>query len=404
MRRSARIPGRRRHAAAALALAAAVASATFAACLRVSWMRDGQGREQAKAAFLLSPHLGWHGRWFLPGNPGKCPPRLARRAQRQGQQGDDGLGDLVDALDELLEGELAEIGASDVSPWPSSSEESKAEDSWPELEFQEDWAQPEQEADEPSAPLSVGETAAESLALSDQGILPEMLSAGLQRAPEYGPDMYVGSLMQIQATVDMRVKSYTVKMNALARYIEDLEGELDETHESLEAVENRLKVEQKLRLEAEEERDELKRQEAALSARLVDDADAQMDFAERVEELDREANLMAERLDSGQVSEEEAARVEEQLIEAQAQQAEGAAERDRLREQYSEIQKLEAAATARAESAANTADELRDELESMRSKIDHVTSRYDDEVRRRQEAEGKFQELVQRIQARKAAR
>lgn len=227
---------------------------------------------------------------------------------------------------------------------------------------------------------------------------------GLRAAPEYGAGMFVANADQISAIVDLKVQKVQASLNALKRYMEELEGELVKKEDQLEDVQLRLQEEEHARLAAEAERDELVAQRAALEAKLVEDTEAEQKAQRQVDDMDLEAELVAARLARGEITEEEAALIEEELIRAEARRLTA---RETTREDTGELQKVQGAAedaSVRIAEMAGEGERLQADLQRMRDQVAAAQAERDEESRKREEADDRFNKLVERIQAKVGSR
>lgn len=221
------------------------------------------------------------------------------------------------------------------------------------------------------------------------------LTLGLKPAPaEYGADMYVISGADLERIVEVKVQKIQGSLNALKRYMEELESDLMQKEDQLDSTEAQLQVEEQLRQAAEAERDALLQQRAALEAKLVEDRQAASTIEQEVLDMDAQAEEIADRRSRGEISEEEACALEEQLIQAQARRLS-----TRRKKEYEQVSADTVQASLRAEEAAKEEERLRRELVEVRLQVEKVKAERDQEAERREEADSRFNQLVQRIQA-----
>jgi len=228
--------------------------------------------------------------------------------------------------------------------------------------------------------------------------------AGLRPAPEYGSGMYIASAKQIEQIVEGKVQKIQASLNALKRYMEELEEELIKKEDQLEEVQIQLQEEEELRLAAEAERDELLEQRACLEAKLVEDRREEQNAQQQVDDFDRQAEEVAERLARGEIDEEEASRIEEELIRAEARRLTA---RESSRQDGEELQKVSVAseeANKKVAEMSREGERLQEEMRKMREQMAAVEAEREEEAKKRIEADSRFNALVQRIQAKVGGR
>eukprot|EP00933_Yihiella_yeosuensis_P068778 TRINITY_DN7475_c0_g2_i3.p1 TRINITY_DN7475_c0_g2~~TRINITY_DN7475_c0_g2_i3.p1 ORF type:complete len:420 (+),score=113.47 TRINITY_DN7475_c0_g2_i3:90-1349(+) len=125
---------------------------------------------------------------------------------------------------------------------------------------------PQPSAPELSTPRSTTEQSADELASfasssstdEDEGakggsLMQAAIATGMRPAPEYGSDTYVASIGQISKLVDAKLDkaraTHFAGMQALQRYVMQLEGDLDAKEEEFRVIEDELK-EEKLKAKA----------------------------------------------------------------------------------------------------------------------------------------------------------
>jgi len=228
--------------------------------------------------------------------------------------------------------------------------------------------------------------------------------AGLRPAPEYGSGMYIASAKQIEQIVEGKVQKIQASLNALKRYMEELEEELIKKEDQLEEVQIQLQEEEELRLAAEAERDELLEQRACLEAKLVEDKREEQNAQQQVDDFDRQAEEVAERLARGEIDEEEASRIEEELIRAEARRLTA---RESSRQDGEDLQKVSVAseeANKKIAEMSREGERLQEEMRKMREEMAAVEAEREEEAKKRVEADSRFNALVQRIQAKVGGR
>lgn len=231
-----------------------------------------------------------------------------------------------------------------------------------------------------------------------------MTIAGLRPAPEYGSGMYIASAKQIEQIVEGKVQKIQASLNALKRYMEELEEELIKKEDQLEEVQIQLQEEEELRLAAEAERDELLEQRACLEAKLVEDKREEQNAQQQVDDFDRQAEEVAERLARGEIDEEEASRIEEELIRAEARRLTA---RESSRQDGEDLQKVSVAseeANKKIAEMSREGERLQEEMRKMREEMAAVEAEREEEAKKRVEADSRFNALVQRIQAKVGGR
>lgn len=91
---------------------------------------------------------------------------------------------------------------------------------------------------------------------SREGLMNAIRLTGVRPAPEYGGDMFVASLPQIGKVVRLQLekakRAHLAGMQALRRYVVQLETDLDSKDEEATAAAGRLEEEKRLRFKAEE--------------------------------------------------------------------------------------------------------------------------------------------------------
>jgi len=120
--------------------------------------------------------------------------------------------------------------------------------------------------------------------------------------------------------------------------------------------------------------------------------------------MDLEAELVAARLARGEITEEEAALIEEELIRAEARRLTA---RETTREDTGELQKVQGAAedaSVRIAEMAGEGERLQADLQRMRDQVAAAQAERDEESRKREEADDRFNKLVERIQAKVGSR
>ncbi|CAE8623089.1 unnamed protein product, partial [Polarella glacialis] len=140
-----------------------------------------------------------------------------------------------------------------------------------------------------SAGQAAGETTSVQQQLSDRSgeessLRVALLHTGVRPAPEYGGDMYVASIRQLDTLFDAKLekasRAHQAGMQALQRYVVQLEGDLDIKEDEVSAVDTQLKEERQRRFEAEEKAQEALSQlsaggEASPAAIAAAEAEAQ---------------------------------------------------------------------------------------------------------------------------------
>lgn len=232
----------------------------------------------------------------------------------------------------------------------------------------------------------------------------QMQVAGLRRAPlEFGENTYLATPDQIEQIVERMMQKYHASLNAMKRYANELEDELNKQEEQFDALQALLE-EEKLRRDAVEvERDALQQRRASLEATLVNDGQAKQDAETMVRAMDVEAEKVAERLSRGEISEEEAEQIEEELIRAQAKRLAAVQHVERNEKDLAEVTSATAEAVQRATAAEASEQKLQEELAALRAAAQTVQEERDAEALKREEADHRFNQLVQRIQAKASA-
>mmetsp|Transcript_84342 Transcript_84342/g.149093 ORF Transcript_84342/g.149093 Transcript_84342/m.149093 type:complete len:466 (-) Transcript_84342:18-1415(-) len=94
------------------------------------------------------------------------------------------------------------------------------------------------------------------MAVDAEELLPTLVQVGLRSAPEYGRDMFVASLPQIGSVVKSQVekagRAHLVGIQALQKYIVQLEDDLDNKEHEVNDVTGRWQEERDLRFKAED--------------------------------------------------------------------------------------------------------------------------------------------------------
>jgi len=227
----------------------------------------------------------------------------------------------------------------------------------------------------------------------------DVLSTGVRPAPEYGGDMYVASLAQLDAVAEIKMQHVQASMKALKRYVEELENDLTNTEEDLFTAERRFEEEKALREAAERERDELWRQKESLEAKLVEDTQEQFDAEKEVEELDRQAELIAEQLANGELTEEEAAEAEEDLMRAQARKIHAMEQREAGAQQIVEVVEMADDASRRASAASDAEERLGTQLQRTQDELQRTQQELTKEAKLREEADDRFNRIAERLRA-----
>eukprot|EP00931_Biecheleriopsis_adriatica_P079043 TRINITY_DN5245_c0_g1_i2.p1 TRINITY_DN5245_c0_g1~~TRINITY_DN5245_c0_g1_i2.p1 ORF type:complete len:509 (-),score=171.17 TRINITY_DN5245_c0_g1_i2:138-1664(-) len=238
----------------------------------------------------------------------------------------------------------------------------------------------------------------------DQTVAVQMQVAGLRRAPlQYGENTYLATSDQIEQIVERVVQKYQASLNAMKRYANELEDELSTKEEHIDAMQARLEEEQRRRETVELERDTLQQQRASLEAKLVNDGQAKQDADMLVQAMDMEAEKVAERVSRGEISEEEAEQIEEELIRAQARRLAAVQNVDRHQKDLTEVTAASEEAARQASAAEASEKKLQEELVAMQAAMQQAREERDAEAAKREEADRRFNQLVQRIQAKAAA-
>lgn len=116
------------------------------------------------------------------------------------------------------------------------------------------------------------------------GLLAALRQWGVRQAPELGHDMFVASLPQIKMLVraqgEQAGRNHVAGLQALQRYVEQLEMDLDAKEEELSSAKSQLREEQQRRTEAQQD---LQVQTAEVDAEAL--AAAQAEVARLEEEL-----------------------------------------------------------------------------------------------------------------------
>lgn len=227
-----------------------------------------------------------------------------------------------------------------------------------------------------------------------------LLTGNLRPAPlEFGADMFIVSKPEIQSIVDLKVQKYQVQLNALKRYTAELENDLEQKEDELDAAQEALAGEQSLRLAAEAERDSLLQKKATLEAKLIEDGRARQTAESDVTQMDRELDEIAQRLARSEITETEAIKPEEELMRAQARRLVAQQTHEQAAVELEQV----SAATEKATRMANAASEgeamLAQKLEAMNAEVERMKAERDAQLKLREEADFRFNQLVQRIQA-----
>eukprot|EP00435_Cladocopium_sp_Y103_P025704 s2441_g6.t1 len=89
------------------------------------------------------------------------------------------------------------------------------------------------------------------------GLLAVLRQSGVRQAPELGHDMFVASLPQIKMLIraqgDQAGRNHVAGLQALQRYVEQLEMDLDAKEEELSSAKSQLREEQQRRTEAQQD-------------------------------------------------------------------------------------------------------------------------------------------------------
>ncbi|CAE7659879.1 unnamed protein product, partial [Symbiodinium pilosum] len=195
----------------------------------------------------------------------------------------------------------------------------------------------------------------------DDGLRTVLRKAGLQPAPEMGEDMFVASLQQLRVLLNIHGTRASgpelAKMQALHRYVEQLEMDLDQKEESLLKDRSLLEQERQLREKAEKEAESLRHQRHQAPSR-----DPALEAAQ--EKLQAEVSRLSAELDQAKQSFEAAKReaaqqaqlaeeARQQIVEY-AQKAEAAQEEASQQAQLIEEARQQALAQAQRAEAAET--------------------------------------------------
>lgn len=224
---------------------------------------------------------------------------------------------------------------------------------------------------------------------------------GLRVAPkEFGEGMFIASAEQIGRVVDQKVQKIQAMLNALKRYTDEIEHELEAKEDQLKTMTDRLEEEHFRRLEAEKERDALQEKRATLEASVVGGNEAVRESEKEVEEMDKQAELIAQKVALGQMTQEEADACEEELIRAQARRLTAQQRTARDEKQLQQVAAASEEATRRLAAADSTERRLRTEMSELQRILADTQAEKEAEIQKREESDSRFNQLVQRIQAR----
>eukprot|EP00930_Biecheleria_cincta_P046525 TRINITY_DN32091_c0_g1_i1.p1 TRINITY_DN32091_c0_g1~~TRINITY_DN32091_c0_g1_i1.p1 ORF type:complete len:580 (+),score=153.57 TRINITY_DN32091_c0_g1_i1:159-1898(+) len=232
----------------------------------------------------------------------------------------------------------------------------------------------------------------------------QIQAMALRRAPiEFGANTYIATMEQIEQMMEQKIQTFKASFMAMKRYAEELEAELERREEQLEQSQAQLEEEQRQRIAAEADRDAFQKRQESLEAKLVNDSQDRRDAEQRVKMIDLKAEEVAKRVSAGELSEEEAERIEEELIRAQAERLAAQQNFQRNEQELTQVASAAEEAERRARTAEAAEQKLRQELESLQGALQQVQEERDAEAARREQADGRFQSLVQRLQAKKAS-
>jgi len=144
------------------------------------------------------------------------------------------------------------------------------------------------------------------------GLLAALHQWGIRQAPELGQDVFVASLPQIKMLIraqgDQAGRTHVAGLQALQRYVEQLEMDLDNKEEELSSTKSQLHEEQQRRLEVQSQQD---------AAQLDESKDVQADAA-----LQAEVQRLEEELANAlQGQQEVQSQLEQQVQRAEAAEA-----------------------------------------------------------------------------------
>uniref|UniRef100_A0A7S4W046 Uncharacterized protein n=1 Tax=Alexandrium monilatum TaxID=311494 RepID=A0A7S4W046_9DINO len=348
------------------------------------------------------PWLAGGGHWAGSATPdGRAALRSGLRRARGGAV-DDVSTDLADLADELEELLLRIESGSEATLEDAEEEEEKEE----EAEYEE--AEQDFSAAEVVAAPATAEAAApppgEQAADADGELQLAVQTVGLQMAPaDLGTGLYLVTKEQLGKIVDMKVQKLKASIIAMERYTSDLESDLFEKEEQLELAEARLREEIRLRAAAEQERDSLMQKRSALEAQFVQVSHDKKTAEEEFDEIDRRAEEIARRLSLGEITEEEAELEEEELMRAEARRLAARESYDESREELQEVTTAVEEASERAGYASEGEVALQEQLVAMQEQVERLKAEKDSEAQKREEADARFNQLIQRIQAKVAS-
>jgi len=308
---------------------------------------------------------------FLYPGPGLVPRSLASRGASRGsaplEKSEELLHQLADDMDELVK-MLPEEGEEDAEPQVQEQE--------------------------------LVQTQALVTGATEEGQVSGLDVKTLQAAPEYGENKYIATVEQIQSIVDEKVQKYTAVIKSFERYIEELEEELDKTELELEQKDKTLKEEADRRRQAEDEVNKLLKQREELEASFEAAEEAGSKTEKFLGQLDDQAEKWARLAADGALDQDEADRLEEDLIAAQAAKFRTGTDAEVRLGQLQEVQEAADEAAQRAQEAEQRQQALAEELERMRGELKIMQEQRDNETKRREVADARFGQLIQRLQER----
>ncbi|CAK9084434.1 unnamed protein product [Durusdinium trenchii] len=217
-------------------------------------------------------------------------------------------------------------------------------------------------------------------------------------------DHYLVTQQQMQSLVSAKVEQYQKIAKTFQRYIGELEEELDKVYEELDEKDEALTAETQRRETVELELENLHAQRAEMEQQLANAQQVTRDASSLLTHLDNEADQLTAKVISGEISEEQSNAMEEELIRAQAKKLAATTMEERWGQQLTEVNRATEEATARAREAEERQRLLSEELAVLQESLRKAEEERDREQQSRESAEGKFNELVRRLQERVGSR
>lgn len=233
----------------------------------------------------------------------------------------------------------------------------------------------------------------------------QLIEYGLRPAPEYGNDAFIVTLGQLDHMVEFKMQAIQGVLNALNRYVSDLEQELRRAEVDLKQANTKLDEEHVLREKAESELRVALEQRAAAEAAVVTEQEALQTAEKKVQDFDLQVTQIRESVERAEISKEEGDRlyneVRAEQVASMSSKEEAQALMDQELERLQEAEKATEEARQKAEEAARVEAILRRELEEKSSLLQQLQAERDEEARKRADADARFYDLVHRLQSKR---